>query len=99
MLYSVIFYVTVGAYVIYTGMVKLQEMKALKSSEFDETVNGYLFLMYLVPHFAVPLCNWIQADQVACFLNDWTAFQVVIFQLIKCCYAVGKYLLILPRLG
>jgi hypothetical protein len=79
-------------------MVKLREMRALKSSEFDKAVNGYLFLVFLVPHFAVPLCNWIQAGQIACFLNDWTTFQVVIFQLFDCFDLIGKYFTILLRL-
>lgn len=74
---------------MYTGMVKLKEVRALKTSEFDEIVNGYLFLVYLAPHFAVPICNWIQAGQIACFLNDWTTFQVIIFKLFNCCHPLG----------
>ncbi|KDR11871.1 gustatory and odorant receptor 24-like [Zootermopsis nevadensis] len=74
-LYSVTIYVIVGVCIVYTGLVKLKEVRALKTSEFDEIVNGYLFLVYLAPHFAVPICNWIQAGQIACFLNDWTTFQ------------------------
>jgi hypothetical protein len=64
---------------MYIGKVILQEMKALKSSEFDKMVNGYLFLVYLFPHIAIPLCHWGQAGQIAHFLNDWTTIQVIIF--------------------
>jgi uncharacterized membrane protein HdeD (DUF308 family) len=76
MLYSVVFYVVVGVFVVYTGVVKLQEMRQLKSSEFDESVQGYMFLVYLVPHIAIPLCHWRQAKAIANFMTAWTTFQV-----------------------
>ena len=76
MLYSVVFYVLVGVFVVYTGVVKLQEMRELKSSEFDETVHGYMFLVYLVPHIAIPVCHWSQAEEIVNFMTAWTNFQV-----------------------
>jgi len=47
MLYSVVFYIVIGVFVVYTGIVKVQEMRDLKTSDFDATVHGYLFLVYI----------------------------------------------------
>lgn len=78
MLYSVVFYVVVGAFVVYTGVVKAQDMRALKTSDFDATVHGYMFLVYLLPHVIIPPCHWIQAQNIINFMTAWTNFQVAV---------------------
>jgi hypothetical protein len=78
MLYSVVFYVVVGVFVVYTGVVKMQEMRDLKTSDFDATVYGYMFLVYLLPQIAIPPCHWSQAEKIVNFLTAWTTFQVAV---------------------
>jgi hypothetical protein len=78
MLYSVVFYVVVGVFVVYTGIVKVQEMRDLKTSDFDGAVHGYMFLVFLLPHIVIPLCHWSQAEKIANFMTAWTNFQVAV---------------------
>jgi len=76
MLYSVALYLVVGVFIVYTGVVKVQEMRDLKTSEFDATVHGYMFLVYLLPHIIIPPCHWSQAENIVNFMTAWTDFQV-----------------------
>jgi len=76
MLYSVVFYVVVGVFVVYIGVVKVQEMRDLKTVDFDDTVHGYMFLVYLLPQIVIPPCHWIQAGKIVNFMTAWTTFQV-----------------------
>jgi uncharacterized membrane protein HdeD (DUF308 family) len=50
MLYSVVFYMVVGVFVVYTGVVKVLEIRDMKTSDFDGTVFVYIYLEYLLPH-------------------------------------------------
>ncbi|KAJ4427572.1 hypothetical protein ANN_25220 [Periplaneta americana] len=50
MLYSVTFYVVVGIYIVYIGMVKVKELQALKPNQFDEVVH-----FFQITHNVMPL--------------------------------------------
>jgi uncharacterized membrane protein HdeD (DUF308 family) len=78
MLYSVVFYVVVGVFVVCTGVVKVQEIRDMKTSDFDGSVNGYMYLVYLLPHIIIPPCHWSQAGKIVNFMTAWTNFQVAI---------------------
>jgi uncharacterized membrane protein HdeD (DUF308 family) len=76
MLYSVVFYVVVGVFVMYTGVIKVQEIRDMKTSDFDGAVNGYLYLVYLLPQIIIPPCHWSQAEKIVNFMTAWAKFQV-----------------------
>jgi hypothetical protein len=78
MLYSIVFYVVVGVFVVYTGVVKVQEVREMKASDFDDTVHGYMFLLYLLPHIVIPPCHWSHAEKIVNFMTAWTTFQVAV---------------------
>ena len=78
MLYSAVFYVVVGVFIVYIGVVNMQEMRDLKASDFDDTVHGYMYLLYLLPHILIPPCHWSQAEKILNFMTAWTTFQVTV---------------------
>ena len=56
----------------------MQEMRDLKASDFDDTVHGYMYLLYLLPHILIPPCHWSQAEKIVNFMTAWTTFQVTV---------------------
>ena len=77
-LHSAVFYMVVGVFVVYSGVVKVQEMRDLKTSDFDGIVHGYTLLMYLLPHMVIPPCRWSRAEKIVNFMTAWTTFQLAI---------------------
>lgn len=46
------------------------------TTHFDEYIYAILFVLYLIPHFWIPLIVWAEASEVAFYINSWGPFQV-----------------------
>jgi gustatory receptor len=74
MVYSMIVYFSMVAYVLYLSLHKVQILRTAEG-KFEEAVIEYLFTVYLFPMLAVPLL-WYETRKIAGVLNEWVNFEV-----------------------
>lgn len=74
MIYAVCLYSLITIVVIKVGKERLDVLKT--TSEFDELIYAYIFLIFLIPHFWIPFVGWGVANQVADYKTMWAKFQV-----------------------
>lgn len=72
--YSVIFFGLLLAYVIYSQW--NSEILNTSEGKFEEAAIDYLFLTHLVPIILIPTA-WYEARKVADCFNLWTEFEVI----------------------
>lgn len=75
MLYSVIVFSSLVAYVIYLSLYKVQILRTT-DGKFEEAVIEYLFTVYLFPMIAIPIM-WFETNKIAGVLNSWIDFEVI----------------------
>ncbi|KAB0798704.1 hypothetical protein PPYR_09697 [Photinus pyralis] len=75
MIYCVIFYLLILAYV---GYIKWDRVEINKSAEgkFEEAVIDYLFTVYLFPVVLVPI-SWYESRKIANVFNEWSKFEAI----------------------
>ncbi|CAG9793275.1 unnamed protein product [Diatraea saccharalis] len=79
MVYSVIVYFSLVAYIMYLSLIKGQIMRT-SEGKFEEAVIEYLFTIYLFPMLAVPIL-WYETGKIAGVLNEWVKFETAYRQL------------------
>lgn len=80
MLYSMIMYMAVLAHVAWVLMQRIEIKQEGKSngdtgSRFEEAVIAYLFIVYLLPIFMIPIL-WYETKKIVSVFNDWKKFEV-----------------------
>ncbi|XP_046751421.1 gustatory and odorant receptor 24 [Diprion similis] len=74
MIYSVLVYVAMTAYVLYVIWNRIKIVQAVQG-RFEEAVIAYLFIVFLVPNFLVPVFWYETRKNAGCF-NHWMDFEI-----------------------
>nr|QHN69213.1 gustatory receptor 7 [Sirex nitobei] len=74
MIYSAIIYLALTAHVLYAMWNRIKVVVAVEG-RFEEAVIAYLFIVYLMPNFLIPIF-WYEAPKNAECFNHWRDFQI-----------------------
>ena len=75
LLYSVLFYMGMNVCAFYECRKKIQSMGST-DTEFDELIFAMIHFMYILPHFYMIPCHWIEVSKVGRYFTHWNDFQV-----------------------
>ncbi|RLZ02143.1 Gustatory receptor 25 [Cephus cinctus] len=74
MIYSAVVYFALTAHVLYVAWNRIRIVGAVEG-RFEESVIAYLFIVYLMPNFLIPLLWYETPKHAECF-NHWKEFQI-----------------------
>lgn len=78
-IYAFCFYCFATVIVLIVGYERVKILSNTK--EFDDSIYGVLFIIFLVPHFWIPFVGWGVANDVAAYKTNWATFQVRYFRI------------------
>lgn len=81
-IYTIFLWILLTILVLIVGQERFHILENTK--QFDEYIIAIMFVIYLTPHFWIPLMVWTEATEVALYINSWAPFQVSNF----CSYLV-----------
>lgn len=79
MVYAYFFYGVTTVLVLMVGYERILILTT-KSKKFDEYIYSIIFIVYLVPHFFIPIMGWSVATEVCDYKNSWTRFQLSFYK-------------------
>lgn len=73
-IYTIFLWILLTILVLIVGQERFHILENTK--QFDEYIIAIMFVIYLTPHFWIPLMVWTEATEVALYINSWAPFQV-----------------------
>lgn len=73
-IYALIFYSVTSVIVLFVGYERVHILQT--TTQFDDYIYAFIFVIFLVPHFWIPFVGWGVANHVAVYKTMWGTFQL-----------------------
>lgn len=73
-IYAILFYIVTSGIVLVVGWERVKIFQT--TTQFDDYIYAFIFVIFLVPHFWIPFVGWGVAEHVAVYKTMWGTFQL-----------------------
>lgn len=77
-IYAIVFYIFTSIIVVFVGYERVHILQT--TTQFDDYIYSFIFVIFLVPHFWIPFVGWGVATHVAVYKTMWGTFQLRYFR-------------------